>query len=309
MKTVSILMPVYNAMPFLPLAVNSILNQTHTNFKFIIINDVSTDDSNRYLNSLNDSRITVLSQNREGMGAALNKGLEICNSEFIARMDADDICLSGRIDAQVSFLSNHNDIGILGTQFSYLCVDEQYRSSPGLPIDHNNIYNALLKAEYAPMCHATIVCRTSLLKKIGGYKIRDVGVDWDMYLRMAEISKLSNLNNVYYLYRLHNGQVTAQNFEKQRMNMAFAIHNAKLRALDRSEVTFKQFKIQQKNRPIIRRLLEVSDNYALSQYWSAMIFILNKRKFKGYLCLLWSAFFSPKRTIRRIFRSLSKSKK
>ena len=99
-------MPVHNAMPYLKEAVQSILAQTFPSFKFLIINDGSTDGSAAFLESLRDSRIQLIHQPNRGLGFTLNKGLEYCKTEFIARMDADDVSLPNRLAEQLTFLND-----------------------------------------------------------------------------------------------------------------------------------------------------------------------------------------------------------
>ncbi len=113
---VTILMPVYNGEKYLKEALESILNQTFTNFEFLIINDASTDNSKNIINSFNDHRIKLI-ENKENLGLtkSLNKGISISQSEYIARMDADDISLPKRLGIQVKFMDKHPEIGAVGT--------------------------------------------------------------------------------------------------------------------------------------------------------------------------------------------------
>ena len=90
---VTVLMTVYNGMPLLEEAVESVLGQTLTDWTLLIVNDGSTDATPQYLNGLNDNRIRVVHQANEGLAGALNTGLELCESEFLARLDADDVAL------------------------------------------------------------------------------------------------------------------------------------------------------------------------------------------------------------------------
>ena len=91
MSNVSILMAVCNGMPYLPEAVDSIRRQTLAQWTFVIVDDGSTDGSAQYLDGLDDSRIRVLHTPNRGLGAALNRGLALCHTEFVARMDCDDV--------------------------------------------------------------------------------------------------------------------------------------------------------------------------------------------------------------------------
>src|ERR1700740_1969587 len=104
MADVAVLMTVYNGMPYLPRAVESVLEQTFRDFRFVIVNDGSIDGTVQYLAGITDPRVLVLHQAKRGTGAAANHGLKHCNADFVARMDADDVALSGRLEAQLDFL-------------------------------------------------------------------------------------------------------------------------------------------------------------------------------------------------------------
>ena len=120
---VSVVMPVYNGMPYLPLALDSIFQQTFREFEFIVIDDGSTDATAEILTAYaaRDRRLRILTlrQNR-GIVVALNSGLEAARGEFIARMDADDIALPERLERQVGFLDAHPDHVLVGSSSSFI---------------------------------------------------------------------------------------------------------------------------------------------------------------------------------------------
>src|SRR3954453_10350328 len=93
---VTVLMPAYNAGPYIREAIDSILQQTFTDFELLIINDGSTDDSINIIKSFKDTRITLIDRQNIGLIESLNEGLNIAKGEIIARMDADDVCLPAR---------------------------------------------------------------------------------------------------------------------------------------------------------------------------------------------------------------------
>ena len=139
---VSVLMTVYNGMPYLAEAVESIRAQTYRRWKMIIVNDGSTDNSGQYLDSLANDRIIVLHQENGGTAVASNNGLKRCDTEFLARMDSDDICSPTRIEKQVAFLRDNPQVGLVGTQ-----IIPRGAEKAGKPIqlatDHETIYAQL----------------------------------------------------------------------------------------------------------------------------------------------------------------------
>ncbi len=109
----SVVMPLYNAARYLRPAIESILNQTYTDFEFIIVDDCSTDETPAILDSYPDPRIVRL-RNPQNLGivGALNRGLEAARGQYIARMDGDDIALAERFAQQVAWLDAHPNIGL-----------------------------------------------------------------------------------------------------------------------------------------------------------------------------------------------------
>src|ERR1051326_2264165 len=114
---VSVLVPVYNAARYLDVAISSVLRQTFSDFELIAVDDGSKDDSKKILEhfSANDARIRVISRPNTGIVGALNDGLAVARGEFIARMDADDVALPGRFQAQLDYLRGHPDCIAVGT--------------------------------------------------------------------------------------------------------------------------------------------------------------------------------------------------
>ena len=299
MPQVSILMSVYNGMPYLPEAVDSILNQNFQDFTLLIINDGSTDGSEGYLHQLTDPRVQAVHHPRRGLGAALNMGLAMCETEFLARMDADDVALPDRIATQLNFLSQHREVGTVGSQIAYLGPSGRTGFSPPLPCDHETIYADLLHLRHS-LCHATIACRTALLKQIGGYRISGCGQDWDMMLRIGEISRLANVDRVLYLYRLHPKSDNATKLAEIQVACAYASHNAIRRAKNCPETTYADFVAAQPAQSFWRHMADWVDRYAFTQYRRALLEVLSARKLRGYARLGWAAACSPRRTWQRI---------
>ena len=308
MSAVTVLMSVYNGMPHLPPAVDSILNQTFEDFTFLIINDGSKDGSERYLNQLDDPRIQLVHQLNRGLGAALNTGLAMCKTEFLARMDADDMSLPTRLEAQLSFLRSHSEVGMVGTQFSYFGAEGRRVFSPHMPCGHETIYTDLLHARLS-FVHASLMCRTSVLRQISGYASKVSDGDWDMFLRAAEVTRLANLDEVLYLWRIHSGNISVGHLTELHKELAYGCDGAKRRAKGQPELCFDEFVARQHARPFWERAVEAMDHYALVQYRRALVEILNSNWITGYLRLVWAASFSPRRTLQRIYRTVRGRKK
>src|SRR5947207_2809638 len=111
MTQISVLMPVYNGLPYLRQAVESVRTQTWRDWQLVVVDDGSRDRSADYVASLGDERIVVVRQTNQGLAAALNRGLRHCQGEFIARLDADDVAEPTRLAEQMAFLRRHPHVG------------------------------------------------------------------------------------------------------------------------------------------------------------------------------------------------------
>lgn len=113
---VSIVMPVYNSERYIEKSILSIINQTFQEFELIIINDGSTDSSSDIISSFKDDRIKIFNnEENKGLIYSLNKGFALCNGEYIARFDADDISLPTRLSEQVNYLEKHKEICLVSS--------------------------------------------------------------------------------------------------------------------------------------------------------------------------------------------------
>lgn len=214
---VTVLMPVYNGERFLREAVESILNQTFSDFEFIIINDGSSDHSVEIITSYNDSRINLVHNEKNlGLIATLNKGIDLAKGEYIARMDCDDVSLSERLEKQVSFLAAHPEVGVSGTWcksigegkvkvFRYPDTKEEVRCS--LLFD-------------SPIAHPSVIMRRDAIVTYGLYYNSEYphSEDYELWARASEFFELAVQKEILLFYRIHSAQVTKNYNEQQVLN-------------------------------------------------------------------------------------------
>ena len=301
---VSVLLTVYSGMPYLAEAVESIRAQTYQRWKMVIVNDGSTDDTAAYLDTLaSDDRFVILHQDNGGTAVASNNGLKYCDTEFVARMDSDDVCGPTRLAKQVAFLRDNPQIGLVGTQIVPLGSRKAGRPIQ-LATDHATIYSQLRRGQHA-MCHPSILMRTSVLKGIGGYWDQNGMFDaWDMFLRMGEAAELANLSEPMLHYRIHTGSINGRHMQKLRASIDFACELARRRQHGLPSISYEvhfrsadqlNFFSQWKRRVSV---------YALLQYRLALADILGDHPIRGFVRLGWSALCSPARTLSRFLRHL-----
>jgi glycosyltransferase involved in cell wall biosynthesis len=206
-------MAVYNGGSYLTAAIESILQQTWQDFEFIIINDGSTDDSEKIIqNYANiDSRIRMISRENLGLVASLNEGIAIAQSDLIARMDADDISLPERLSFQYEFMVEHKDVVCVGADPIIIDEDGDELTRLFTPPDDAKIQEMLLSG-HCPIEHPTVMFRRYAANSVGNYrKEYETAEDFDLWLRMGEVGKLANISIPLLKYRYLNTSVSAKN--------------------------------------------------------------------------------------------------
>ena len=201
---VSVLMTVYNGMPYLQQSVQAIQAQTYTNWELIIVDDYSTDTTWDWLSQLNDNRIFIFRTNQKGRGFALNTGLEKCKGTYLAINDADDVSVPNRLSKQVNYLNQHPEIALVGSNFVKVFSDFKQEVSHK-PSDDGSL--RLQLAEQSCIQHSTVMLRTNALKQINGYNTRiRFMFDRDMYIRLAHLYPIANMPDVLVSINRHQQQ-------------------------------------------------------------------------------------------------------
>lgn len=218
---VSVVMPVYNAEKYVASAITSILQQTYTYFEFIIIDDGSTDNTLTIVNSFKDKRIKVFkNQLNSGVVATLNRGLDLAQGKYIARIDADDIALPNRLQKQVDFLNNNEYYGIVGTRIKHMIGDDNTPTNAESVIafdDHHIRFRALF---YTPFMHPTVMVRAFLIKKLKYDANFEIAEDYNLWFEILKLTKGKNLNEVLLYYRIHPNKTGLKRKEQQLHSLA-----------------------------------------------------------------------------------------
>lgn len=214
-------MSVFNGGRYLTPAVESVLGQTYRNFEFIIVDDGSTDATATILDryATVDKRVRVVHQANTGIAGALNRGCQAARTDYIVRMDADDIAFADRVERQVDLLERQPQVALLGGAVVRIDSDGAILDLLSLPTDDDEI-QARLVADNAfdcyVLCHAAVAMRKKALETVGGYRPALVPAeDFDLYQRLAERYHLANLEDPVLYYRVHPGQASVGNVEAQ----------------------------------------------------------------------------------------------
>jgi hypothetical protein len=217
-------------------------------------------------------------------------------------MDADDLSHPDRLSQQVAFLDLHPEVGMVGTQFQYFGAGGQTIPSPVLPISHERIVEGLLRGTLS-IVHGSIVARTEVIRAAGGYRVSGMGEDWDMFLRVAERTRLANLSDKLYRWRLHRGNSRPEHLARQQAGIRFACENALLRRAGRPERSWDAFlKADRARAPLMRAAARI-DAAALAHYRTGLARWSEGRWLRGCLRLVIAALLSPSRAAARLRRS------
>lgn len=226
---ISVVMPVYNAERYLREAVDSILAQTLSDFELIAIDDGSKDGSKAILETYaaRDRRVRVISRPNTGIVGALNDGLAVAQGEFIARMDGDDWVTPDRFAKQVAFLREHPDCVCVGSYFNYMDASGALIKWNPRDTDHVAIEQLLLTGNGGGLIHPVIMARREAVEKAGRYRAEAQWVeDLDLYLRLAQIGKLSNVPEVLLHYRYHTESVNFTRNEGRHQRRLWVLEQA-----------------------------------------------------------------------------------
>ncbi len=213
---ISVIMSNYNTPEeYLRDAIESVLNQTYSEFEFIIVDDCSSDNSLEIIKSYNDPRITVIkNETNLGITKSLNRALAVSKGEFIARMDADDICLSERFKKQVDYLKQHPDTIVCGTWVELFgdgaSVYHEKKSCKVLP-EREELQINLLFGNHMNIIHPTAMFNHRLLKEnnITYNENYIFAQDYRMWVDCSQKGKLANIPEILFKYRIHDKAVSS----------------------------------------------------------------------------------------------------
>lgn len=234
-ELISVILPVYNGEEYLDEAIQSILNQTYTNFEFIIINDGSTDKSLEIIKKYKekDQRIVVISRENKGLIATLNEGIQKAKGKYIARMDQDDISLAKRFEEQIKFLEKNHEIGACGTWvevFGENIKTKKWKLSCS---------NKRLKAELlfsSCFAHPSVMIKKNILIENNIFYDKNFlhVEDFHLWSILSKKTNFTNINKILFRYRIIDTSITriADKDVVQRYQVISKIFDSYLKVLN-----------------------------------------------------------------------------
>lgn len=244
---VSVIMPLYNGEEHIVEAIESILKQTYQNIEIIVINDGSTDASEKIVKSINSSKI-IYTEHKYNLGlpAARNTGIDLAKGKYIALMDGDDISLPTRIEKEVNFLEKYSEIGLVGSCYERFEVGTQGIKSriKKVPSDSAEIKAKLLfsnvLAASSTMIRADVLKNNQLKFDISKRQAED----FDLWNRLSFVTKIANLDEVLLKYRRHSNNMSSDSSHMNREVIkviigSFDMFNLNIRELFNEEYILK----------------------------------------------------------------------
>lgn len=301
---ITIIMSVYNTERYIKAAIESILNQTFTNFELLVIDDGSADDSIKITHSFKDPRIRIVHQTNHGLVYSFNKGLKLARAELIARMDSDDICLPSRLDKEFAWITAEPRRGLVGTFFAYIDGDTTQPLDVTMtsPTKHIDIVRMMYFLN--PYAHGSILMRRAAALEVGGYHAEyEPSEDYDLWRRITQQWQVGQIPEILYLWRFHPASISRRKSTISESSAARTVQNMfagptatkSTRAIVKDQQFYAQF-----HAPLNE---VVGNQYVDHQVLLAFKFLVHGKLRAGYqtaLALLW---LRP-REFRKLWKTL-----
>ncbi|HXF85156.1 MAG TPA: glycosyltransferase family 2 protein [Anaerolineales bacterium] len=293
---VLVVIPLYNALAYIRQAIQSILDQSYSDFVLLVVNDGSTDGSGEVARSFNDARVIVLDQPNRGVGAVMNTAIAFACERaipYIACMAADDISMPNRLEVQLHLLETHKDVAACGSNCYYVDAHtEEVIGTSTVPLSSLwikwEIFHGL-----RGLVEGASTFRTEALCEVGGYRPQFVQAeDTDIFLRLAEKFALMNAPQYLYKIRFHTESLSVKNYHKNVLYHFYALDCSRRRRRGQPEMDLSEF----------MHSLTFGQRWAI---WREVRFLELWRQYltrRNGLYLLAALCLSPKRLVSRILR-------
>lgn len=304
----SVVMSACNAELYIEEAIKSILYQSLECFEFIIINDGSTDGTQRIIKSFSDNRIVYINQTNTGLAKSLNRGIAAAKTNIIARMDADDVAEPTRLEKQFDFLTRDNRYVAVGSNASIIDKDGRFVFFSNQPITNEECKSRLPET---PFFHPAVMFRKESFYKAGQYcesmvKAQDVV----LFNRMAQFGWFYNLAEPLLKYRI---VPTANSLRSRKSSKRLTvIINHAIQENNITKTDAKYLKSLLENRNTNARFANYHLYLAKKYLWNNFepttarkhLFEALTKKLNIHYCFYLLASFLPEKTIKKLYQTL-----
>lgn len=215
MPKVSVIVPVYNGMAYLPETITNLLQQTYTDFEVVIVNDGSTDNIVEWMSQIEDSRVRLISQVNQGLAKTRNTGIKESEGEYLAFLDADDLWDTTKLAKQAAVLDNQPEVGLVYSWVTYIDSQGQSSGRTVCPKSQGDVWQEIVTRNLIE-CGSVPMVRRSCLESVGVFDEElsklNVGEDWDMWIRIAARYSFQVIPEALVYYRQLPGSAS-KNYE------------------------------------------------------------------------------------------------
>jgi glycosyltransferase involved in cell wall biosynthesis len=274
---ISIVMPVWNASPYLGEALDSILNQTFRDFELIAVDDGSTDDSITIIESYDDPRIRLVRQGRKGFVTAVNRGVAEASAEWIARHDADDISHPNRLQMQWRLIQRKPE-SILA-----YCATESFGNKLGVQgtrrFPTSNALIALRSCLINPVCVGAALIRKNAFLSVSGYREEDFPAeDFAFASRLLRMGKFVGTSQTLYRIRTHENQISQIKREAQiKQSQRISLENCAY-----------FFKVERNKAEILKSILIERQGYRNLRHNLTLLVALSRFRMQSFEIWMWA---------------------
>lgn len=214
MPKISVIIPTYNSMTYLPKTVGSVLNQTFTDFELLIIDDGSSDDTATWAAQVQDSRVKLISQSNQGAAGARNTGIKQAKGQYIAFLDADDLWSPTKLEQQVQCLDKNLNLGLVHTWIAFIQSNDTPTGRIMTTHGKGNVWEKMVVYNLV-RCGSTAMVRRCCFEEVGYFdQTLKYAEDWDMWIRISARYPFETINEPLVLYREHENN-KSKNYEGQ----------------------------------------------------------------------------------------------
>ena len=287
---ISVIIPAYNSEKTIKHTIQSVLNQTFTNFELIIINDGSQDSTLEVVTQIQDSRIKVFSYSNAGGNVSRNRGLDRAVGEFVSFLDADDLWTPDKLQCQLKALQENVTTKVAYSWTDYINANGKFLLL-GKRINVNgNVYENLLINNFLENGSNPLICRKALITLGGFDESLSAAQDWDMWLRLASKFDFICVPSVQILYRISYNSVSSNLVRQEK---------ACLQVLERA------YKVKPSLRDATRTTLKHNWNISLANLYKyltckALQGPLNRQKALAAARFLWKYFINDPSRLQNI---------
>jgi len=241
---------------------------------------------------LKDSRIRLIARENRGLGYTLNQLFAEAETEYVARMDSDDVCAPHRLQTFMEFLAWNSDCVMAGTDQAFLVGSKTMKAAPR-PTDQESIRKLLLNKRPG-ILHPTVVVRKEAWARVGGYRLSGAGEDLDFCLRMCDVGRVTNIPEVLYYYRLHASSLSNSRREEINYGYDYGVACALARERGENEPEPEAYRQVWNSRSVPSRMAESFVNVGQHFYRLSLVHRLQGKRLSAAACMVIAAGVQPR---------------